>query len=172
MRDDILDYLGYEYVTSHMDKKAHKRILIPKSEFKKEANRYDFLKKLTDLCKEAELNDYNLSEEITTKILSEVHLVKDEYTSLFSYNNILASVFYFNKKYTFCYFIKAKTEKQAIGTLKHNALSNGIVYENRNFSEDEKITEGLIKVLQLSFKRFMIVQEYYLEYYDSINSWN
>jgi beta-lactamase class A len=58
--------------------------------------------------------------------------------------------------------MKSKTIKQAIGIMKQNKLSDGTVYPDRQFKYDNILKSGIVNVIQIAPKHYMVVFEIHL----------
>ena len=166
MKDDILDFIGYEYITSHIGRVNRKKeIFVPsyESETLKGCNDA-YLTGLENLCCHAIEVDFKLSEAVKRELITALNETSEQFnTDHPEFNNILSQVIFTkNNETIICYFMKSKTIKQAIGIMKQNKLSDGTVYPDRQFEYDPVFKSGIVNVIQVNMKHYMVVFEMHL----------
>ncbi len=166
MRDDILDFIGYEYITSHVGRiNRKKEIFVPsyESDTLKGYNEA-YLTDLENLCRHAIEVDIKLSEAVKRELTTALNEASDQFkTDHPEFKSILSQVIFMrNNEMTICYFMKSKTTKQAIGIMKQNKLSDGTVYPDRQFKYDSVLKSGIVNVIQIGMKHYMVVFEIHL----------
>ncbi|MCH4887863.1 hypothetical protein EZV73_09780 [Acidaminobacter sp. JC074] len=162
MRDSILDFVGFEFITSHIGNEISKS-RIPSNDYLLKNLKFKFLDHLAELSDEVFKQNFQPSEDLKKQLLDEVFHVKELYAKEFpDYNRFLACAYLFKDATYICTFVKAKTVKQALGHLKSYGFTDGTIYGNKEISNNDWINFCVKYVIQLSFKYYMVITELYV----------